>query len=642
MSERYTRLFSLTSPLYAAGAPVMITAGALLKDNQTGKVLAQLKIQNISDKAIKGVSVRILPMDTIGEPLGEPVDFQYLDLNIARDVEFGQKAPISLPNAAIRGFNASVSDVFFVDNTVWKRSGTQWGPFHPAVPLEEAFGDMELVKQYRMKYGEDCRYLYRKEQDLWQCACGVLNHHTELLCHACKREAAGLAALDLEALKADRNKRLETERQKEEEEKAAAALKAKKFKKRAFILAPIAIAAICAGTIIFRNVQKSADYNNAFALMESGDYSRAIAAFESLGDYKDSAAQIQNVKNERDYVQAVHFLEQGEDENAYQVFRQLGSYKDTQEYLSDFLALPTENLYGQDGNEYSTETMKYNEFGQCIEKIESGDDTYTTTTYAYDGENLITEDISYSNGNGSHTTYSYDEEGRCIQQVREVIRSDQDTVYTITSEDYTTTYQYGPDGNLTQETTAHTIVYDNYGDYFVNFSEYDEYISSRTNTKSYTYNSDGKCVKIEEVGAVKGVVDRVDLTTFSYDEKGNCTEELFYYDVETDIANESPRTIIQYKYDEEGKLTNEATEEYSPVSGNLSRKEIREYDAYGNGTQIDFQAFDDAGTVTNQYSRKFQYEYDENGNILSRYNPDDSSSLQRYTYSHFYVPDSEK
>lgn len=108
MSERYTRLFSLTSPLYAAGAPVMITAGALLKDNQTGKVLAQLKIKNISDKAIKGVSVRILPMDTIGEPLGEPVDFQYLDLNIARDVEFGQKAPISLPNAAIRGFNASV------------------------------------------------------------------------------------------------------------------------------------------------------------------------------------------------------------------------------------------------------------------------------------------------------------------------------------------------------------------------------------------------------------------------------------------------------------------------------------------------------------------------------------------------------
>ena len=104
MSERYTRLFALTSPLYAAGAPVMITAGALLKDNQTGKVLAQLKIQNISDKAIKGV---ISPDFADGHhwraALGEPVDFQYLDLNIARDVEFGQKAPISPPQCCHKG-----------------------------------------------------------------------------------------------------------------------------------------------------------------------------------------------------------------------------------------------------------------------------------------------------------------------------------------------------------------------------------------------------------------------------------------------------------------------------------------------------------------------------------------------------------
>ena len=45
MEERYTRLFSLPENLYSAGAPVMIAAGALLKDNQTGKVLAQLKAE---------------------------------------------------------------------------------------------------------------------------------------------------------------------------------------------------------------------------------------------------------------------------------------------------------------------------------------------------------------------------------------------------------------------------------------------------------------------------------------------------------------------------------------------------------------------------------------------------------------------
>ena len=50
MSERYSKLFSLPENLYAEGAPVIVSAGNLLKDNQTGKVLAQLKIKNITEK----------------------------------------------------------------------------------------------------------------------------------------------------------------------------------------------------------------------------------------------------------------------------------------------------------------------------------------------------------------------------------------------------------------------------------------------------------------------------------------------------------------------------------------------------------------------------------------------------------------
>ena len=53
MSERYGRLYSLPENLYAEGAPVIISAGNLLKDTQTGKILAQLKIKNISSKIIK-------------------------------------------------------------------------------------------------------------------------------------------------------------------------------------------------------------------------------------------------------------------------------------------------------------------------------------------------------------------------------------------------------------------------------------------------------------------------------------------------------------------------------------------------------------------------------------------------------------
>ena len=59
MSSRYSRLFTLPGNLYTEGSPVLIAAGALLKDNNTDKVLAQLKFRNISNKAISSVKIRV-------------------------------------------------------------------------------------------------------------------------------------------------------------------------------------------------------------------------------------------------------------------------------------------------------------------------------------------------------------------------------------------------------------------------------------------------------------------------------------------------------------------------------------------------------------------------------------------------------
>lgn len=50
MNERFTSLFRIPDNLYSTGSPVIIIAGALLKDNQTGHMLTQIKIKNISDK----------------------------------------------------------------------------------------------------------------------------------------------------------------------------------------------------------------------------------------------------------------------------------------------------------------------------------------------------------------------------------------------------------------------------------------------------------------------------------------------------------------------------------------------------------------------------------------------------------------
>ena len=113
MSERYSKLSALPENLYSTGAPVIIAAGALLKDNQTGKVLAQLKIRNIQDKAIKAATVTLTPLDTVNQPLGGTVDHQYLDLSAARDTDFGQKVPVFLPDQATRAFSISVAQVIF-------------------------------------------------------------------------------------------------------------------------------------------------------------------------------------------------------------------------------------------------------------------------------------------------------------------------------------------------------------------------------------------------------------------------------------------------------------------------------------------------------------------------------------------------
>ncbi len=378
MSERYSKLFALSENLYSAGAPVVIAAGALQKDNQTGRVLAQLKMRNIQGKAIKAATVKITPFDTVGKPLGETVDYQYLDLSAGRDADFGQKTPVMLKEAATRSFTVSVVEVIFADNSVWTASNEVWEPLSAPVALETALSDGELAKQYRVKYGADCKCVFKKEKDLWRCACGAINHDSEKNCHSCQKEAAALAALNVDELKADRDKRLAAEQKKAADEKAAAAEQAKKTKKIAMIAAPIVVVAIIAAVLISNFVKarqeeaaRSEAYNTAVAIAEAGQYDEAIAAFTELGDYKDSAEQTEHLKNSVEqikktaYNQAVTLFENGEFDEAYAAFEELGDYKDSE---------TMRNLCGHGG---AIVTIAFSRMGMF------GDDSAETFDVAY-------------------------------------------------------------------------------------------------------------------------------------------------------------------------------------------------------------------------------------------------------------------
>ena len=222
MSERYARLFSLPENLYQPGSPVMILAGALLKDNQTGGILALMKFKNVGTKPIRGLKVRFFPQDLTGIDLDQPLEHQYLDLNAARDGEFGQKEPVAFPNAITRAFRVEVFQVVFADGTLWNQEQNQWTPMSPLQALETALGDKELCKEYQILYGANCRIMPQEDKGLWRCTCGAWNMESEANCHACGKNLDQLKALDLEQLKASRDARLAREQQAMAAQQAAA------------------------------------------------------------------------------------------------------------------------------------------------------------------------------------------------------------------------------------------------------------------------------------------------------------------------------------------------------------------------------------------------------------------------------------
>lgn len=203
MSERYTKLFALPENQYAVGAPILIAAGALLKDNQTGKVLAQFKFKSISPKEIKAVKISVTAFDVSGKEVKGVAEYQYLDLSAFRDAEFGQKQAVPLPDAVTRTIGVECTGVVFEDGSVWEAPRTaQWKPLPKQTDLAQQLKDVSLVSQYRRDTTESARFAVLDYEDLWLCACGSVNHSDETKCHSCQQNKAALtAALDTETLK---------------------------------------------------------------------------------------------------------------------------------------------------------------------------------------------------------------------------------------------------------------------------------------------------------------------------------------------------------------------------------------------------------------------------------------------------------
>lgn len=165
MSERYSRLFSLPENLGQHGCPVVISAGALLKDNNTGKLLVQLKFRNISERIIKSVKIKVNAYDTAGCELKGVETFSYLDLAVGWDKEFGNRTPIILPDKTTRSFSVEILSVTFTDGTAYTTS----------IHIVAETLDGEILKTVQMLDNE------RKEQNEKQFTVQKEKYHK--LCH---------------------------------------------------------------------------------------------------------------------------------------------------------------------------------------------------------------------------------------------------------------------------------------------------------------------------------------------------------------------------------------------------------------------------------------------------------------------------
>lgn len=280
MSERYLKLFSLEENLYIPGSPVLIAAGALLKDTQTGRILGQLKLQSISDQSIKAATVALVPLNTVGNPLGEPVSYQYLDLKVTRDAYWGSQDPIRFSDPSTRAYTASVKEVIFSDNSIWTAPNSAWKALPAKTTLETQLDDFELATQYRMHFGMDCQYGYQTAEDLWYCPCGAINHQGESVCHACQKDRNELAGVDWDLLRKEAAERVAQKRA--EEEALAAEKKAKQLEHRERIqnffqgrlFRRIAVVALILVVVIFAGVNYHQVQERKQAYMVFCDYIR--------------------------------------------------------------------------------------------------------------------------------------------------------------------------------------------------------------------------------------------------------------------------------------------------------------------------------------------------------------------------------
>lgn len=383
-TERYQTLSREQVNLYAKGSPVIIAAMALLKDRIKGRIIGQIKFQNISPMPIKALVINVKAFDVMGKELEGISEFQYIDLHVNRDEYFGQNIPIVMPNPKTRIFSVEIVSVLRGFGVIDNLNGATWEKLPNQVLLRDKYPDDEINKQFSIEFGPTAEYESYDTPEIWFCMCGKYNSQKEEVCHVCGLNHARLPDLDMEMLQKNKEARvheeaqhrmeeqkkreeqlivLEQQRQKEKQEKIRRI-------KRIVTMTLLPALAIMLFIIAFWGVPKAAayikpiihdhqynkalvlinqgrfdegyellmksgvsnaetvinesKYHRALALVENKNYNEACILFEELGEYSDAEKQLFSIKCD----QVIEYLNNGDDEAALAILSQLEEFGD--------------------------------------------------------------------------------------------------------------------------------------------------------------------------------------------------------------------------------------------------------------------------------------------------------------------------
>lgn len=294
-----------------------------------------------------------------------------------------------------------------------------------------------------------------------------------------------------------------------------------------------------------------------------------------------------------------------------------------------------------DENENETACTTYDANGDILEEL-----TYKYT-YDKDGSVILIKEYEGSSLTKetvySYTTYKY-AKSITYKSKETLYYDDEKDVYIYDeNNDYISITQYGTNGEIVR-LSEFEYIYDDLGNLasekeFVNGNLTHEYeYSCRADDPTYTYRS--KLVYYE--------ADGYKYVTF-YDESGYVTKEIYYdndgeidYECTHEYTFDDKDNMLSKKEYTDGKLIREY--EYSYKTSNPSETfQSKRTDYYDDSTKrveiynenretVSATEYDAEGNVT--YSSTFEYEYDDNGELLKRYEYENGklTDINEYAY----------